>query len=171
MGTAQLRISSLNGDSSRRPCFSRLRQGRDLAVDRYTQAFVEKDYTTLRECVQALFVFTSGEMLAVESVDAIVTAYRSLREALEKRGYDHAEILETRITLLTADRALINAAYRRYKRDGSLLEEGAAIYPVTKSACEWKLTRVLLQDPKYFGKIIKHRGHKVPRSSPGERKY
>ena len=75
----------------------------------------------------------------LESVDAVITFYRNQRESLEKRNYDHSGIVSTRIIPLTADDALINVAYRRYKKDGSLLEEGAALYPVSKSSGDWKL--------------------------------
>jgi hypothetical protein len=61
--------------------------------------------------------------------------------------------VEKRIVALAADRALLNTAYRRYKRDGSLLEEQAAAYLVSKSSGTWKLCGVMMQDLKYFGRI------------------
>jgi hypothetical protein len=98
--------------------------------DRYFQAFIKKDYAALRECVQAPFVvLTGGKMQTLESVDAIMTFYRKQLESLERRNYDHSDIVNTRITPLTSDGALINKAHRRYKKDASLLEEGAAVYP------------------------------------------
>jgi hypothetical protein len=57
-----------------------------------------------------------------------------------------------RITPLTSDRALINAAFRRYKKDGSLLEEQAALYVVSKSSGVWKLRAALRQELRYFSK-------------------
>lgn len=51
---------------------------------RYLQAFVKKDYTTLRESVQAPFVvLAGGEMQTLESSDAVLTFYRSQLESLE----------------------------------------------------------------------------------------
>src|SRR5580698_617013 len=91
--------------------------------------------------------------MMLESVDAVITFYRNQRESLEKRNYDHSGIVSTRIIPLTADDALINVAYRRYKKDGSLLEEGAAFYPVSKSSGDWKLRGAVAQEPKYFGKV------------------
>lgn len=58
--------------------------------------------------------------MMVESVDAVTTFYRNQRESLEERNYDHSDIVSTRIIPLTADEALINVAYRRYKKDGSV---------------------------------------------------
>ncbi len=122
--------------------------------DRYFQAFIKKDYAALRECVQAPFViFTDGNMQTLESVDAIVTFYRKQLESLERRNYDHSDIVNTRLTPLTPDGALINKTYRRYKKDGSLLEEGAAVYPVSKASGAWKLRGLMGQEPQYFGKV------------------
>jgi hypothetical protein len=122
--------------------------------DRYFQAFIKKDYAALRECVQAPFVvLTGGKMQTLESVDAIMTFYRKQLESLERRNYDHSDIVDTRIIPLTSDGALINKAYRRYKKDASLLEEGAAVYPVSKASGTWKLRGLIGQEPQYFGKV------------------
>jgi hypothetical protein len=122
--------------------------------DRYAQAFIKRDYSTLRECVQTPFVvFRGRELQTLESVDAVLTYYRNLRESLEQRNYDRGEIFESRITPLTADDALINKAFRRYKKDGSLLEQQAAVYLVSKSSGTWKLRGTLRQDLQYFGKF------------------
>lgn len=121
--------------------------------DRYVQAFVKQDYALVRECVQAPFVSASGGTLqTLGSADAVVDYYRKLRGALEQRGYADAKITGFRITALTANNALINASFRRFKTDGSVLEEGAAVYPVCKSAGAWKLCGVMQQDSKHFGK-------------------
>lgn len=120
---------------------------------RYLQAFIQKDYAALRECVQAPFVVvTGGEMRTLESLDSVIAFYRVQLEALERRNYDRAVVQKTRITPLTAESALINKAFRRYKKDGSVLENGAAVYPVSKSAGAWKLRGMLRQEPQYFGK-------------------
>src|SRR5207247_93445 len=81
----------------------------------YARAFVAKDFNIIRECVQAPFVLFVEDVQTLQSMDAVLAFYRNLRGSLEQRGYDHGQIFETRITPLTADRALINTAYRRYK--------------------------------------------------------
>ena len=131
-----------------------------IAIDqmyaRYFQAFVAQDYKTLRECVEAPFVvMRGGAMQTLESVDAVTTFYQNQRQALAQRGYDHSKLLKTQITPLTADSALINKSYTRYKKDGSTLEQGAALYPVSKSSGMWKLRGVIGQDPQYFGKLLR----------------
>lgn len=122
---------------------------------RYVTAFIKQDYTALRDSVQAPFVVSAGGALqSLGSVDAVEDHYRKQRGALEKRGYNDAKITAMRITALTPDSALINASYRRFKKDGSVLEEGAAVYPVCKSSGAWKLCGVMGQDPRHFGKMF-----------------
>ena len=121
---------------------------------RYLQAFIKRDYATLRECVQAPFVvFTNGDMQTLPSADAVLAYFRGQLATLDQRNYGHAEIVNTRITPLTVDSALINKAYRRYKKDGLLLEDGAAMYPVSKSSGVWKLRGLVGQESRYFGKV------------------
>jgi hypothetical protein len=121
--------------------------------DRYVQAFVTKDYATLQDCVQAPFVLFSDELQTLQSMDAVLAFYRNLQESLGKRGFDHGEIVQIRVIPLTADHALINAAYRRYKKDGSLLEEQSTVYPVGKASGSWKLRGAMRQELKNFGKV------------------
>lgn len=122
--------------------------------DRYLQAFVTQDYALIRECIQAPFVvFSQGEMRAFESTDAVISFFRTQRQALDQRGYLRAEILKSQVTPLSAKSALINKSYRRFKKDGTFLEDGAAIYPVSKSSGVWKLRGLIPQEPKHFGKV------------------
>jgi hypothetical protein len=121
--------------------------------DRYTQAFIKKDYAKILECVEAPFFSFLGDLSILESMDAVAASYRGQRESLDQRAYDHTEIVEKHIVALAADRALLNTTFRRYKKDGSLLEEGAGAYLVRKSSGIWKLRGVMRQDLKYFGKI------------------
>lgn len=120
---------------------------------RYVAAFIKKDYAVLRECVHAPFiVWSGGEMQPLGSVDAVIENYRKQHVALDARSYGRADVTGMRITALSADSALINASFRRYKKDGSFLEDGAAIYPVCKVAGAWKLCGLMRQDPKLFGR-------------------
>ena len=122
--------------------------------DRYLLAFISKDYAALRDCVQAPFVvLAGGDIQTLSSVDDVMTFYRKQIVALEQRNYDHAEITNTRITALTPDSALLNKSIRRFKKDGSVLEEGAAIYPACKSSGAWKLCGMMRQESQYFGKV------------------
>ena len=87
------------------------------------------------------------------TVDEVMTQYRNQRDALDKDNYDHSQFVQTRITALGPDRALVDQTYRRYRKDGTLLLEAAAICVMSKSSGAWKLCGTLTQDLKEFGKI------------------
>lgn len=121
--------------------------------DRYAEAFIQKDYPTLRECVDAPFLVMEGELRSLDSFDAIESFYRTLREALDRRSYGRGEIVGRRLIPLTANRALLHVAYRRYRKDGEFLQELASFYLVVKSAGTWKLRSVVNQELQYFGNV------------------
>ncbi len=147
--------SSVNAPSQQARAFGESdKTAIEKMYDRYLVAFIKKDYAGLRESVQAPFVvWDGGDMQAFASVDAVMGFYRKQLVALEQRNYSHAEITNTRITPLTPDSALINKSIRRFKKDGSVLEEGAAIYPACKSSGAWKLCGMIRQESQYFGKV------------------
>jgi hypothetical protein len=125
-------------------------------LDRYVRAYSAKDYAALRECIQAPFIRlpTDTAMWDVSgTMDEAMTYYRNQRDALDKDNYDHSQFVQTRITALGTDRALVEQTYRRYRKDGTLLLEAAAIYVVSKSSGAWKLCGTLAQDLKEFGKV------------------
>jgi hypothetical protein len=124
----------------------------DQMLERYSHAFEMKDYNTLREYVESPFVTFPDAPKIYESMDAVMNRYHDNREPLDERNYDHSRFGKTRITVLAADKALINKTIRRYKRDGSLLEELATVYLVSKSSGTWKIYGSLVQEPMYFGK-------------------
>jgi len=53
-----------------------------------------------------------------------MTYYRNQRDALDKDNYDHSQFVQTRITALGTNRALVDQTYRRYRKDETLLLEG-----------------------------------------------
>jgi hypothetical protein len=61
--------------------------------------------------------------------------------------------VESRITALAADRALVNGVYRRYRKDGTVLLEASAVYLVSKASGGWKICGVFGQDLENFGKV------------------
>ena len=124
-------------------------------LDRYVRAYSAKDYAALRECIQVPFIRLPNTAMwdVLGTVDEAMTYYRNQRDALDKDNYDHSQFVQTRITALGTNRALVDQTYRRYRKDGTLLLEAAAIYVVSKSSGAWKLCGVLVQDLKEFGKV------------------
>jgi hypothetical protein len=131
-------------------------------LDRYVHAYSVKDYTKLRECLQAPFVRSSDALRidgasaawdVMEAMDGVMAYYRKQRDALDAKGYDHSEYLKARITALSASRAFVDRIYRRYRKDGTLLEETSVIYIVSKLSGAWKVCGTMTQDLKYFGVV------------------
>ena len=125
----------------------------DQLFDRYMHAFETKDYGALNECLQAPFVAFPGQLRVVQTLDDVANIYRNERNALDERNYDHSKYTGSQIIALSADRALVNKKFRRYRKDGTVLEETAGIYVVSKSSGKWKICGVMPQDSKEFAKV------------------
>ena len=132
------------------------RQEIQKAWDEYAKAFITKDYDKLRGLLQVPFVrWNDRETTSVESLDKVIENYRRTREALDHRGYKttQAALSDARISVLSPTRVLLNIRYRRYKTDGTVLEEGAGIYLMSKTSGNWKIQGILSQDPGEMGKV------------------
>ncbi len=124
--------------------------------DRYSHAYSTKDYTAIRECLQVPFIRLSADkaMWDVQTtMDEVMTYYKAHREALDKDNYDHSQYMRTEVTALGANRALLDQIYRRYRKDGTILREAAAVYVVSKSSGEWRICGILDQDLEQYGKV------------------
>jgi len=124
--------------------------------DRYSLAYSKKDYAALRECLQVPFIrlpADTGVWDVQGTMDEAMTYYKNHREALDKDNYDHSEYVRTEVTALGANRALVNQVYRRYRKDGTVLLEAAAIYVVNKSSGAWKIYGILAQDVDEYRKV------------------
>ena len=122
--------------------------------DRYSLAFQKKDYSALPDYLGTPFVLFVTEPKPIETMEAVIQQFRNLRDPLDARGYDHSKYVNTRITVLAADRAFVNKTYRRFKKDGTVLEEKAAIYLVSKTGGSWKIYGVFSQELPYFGSVF-----------------
>lgn len=124
--------------------------------DRYSRAYSTKDYAALRECIQVPFIRfpANSAMWDVQgAMDEAMTYYKNQREALDKDNYDHSQFVRRRITALGTNRALVDHIYRRYRKDGTVLLETAAIYVVSKSSGTWRICGILAQDREEYGKV------------------
>jgi hypothetical protein len=131
--------------------------------DDYGKAFAKEDYATLREYIQAPFVrlgpsntfneTSSGDWVVLRTIDDALSFYRAAREALKAQGVDvRSEWRQTRVTALSAERALVNRTYRRYRKGGSPFD-AASVYVVTKSSGSWKICGLMNQDLRQFGRV------------------
>lgn len=62
------------------------------------------------------------------------------------------KFVRTQVIALAADRALVNKIFRRYRQDGSVVEDAALFYIVSKSSGRWKLCGIATQDLNEFGR-------------------
>ena len=122
-------------------------------LDRYVEAYSAKDYTKLREQLQAPFVRFPAGWEVLETLDDVMKFYREQRDALDAQNYARSQFVQSRITPLAGDRALVDRTYRRYRKDGTVLLEAAAVYVVCKSSGAWKVCGLFPRDLEGFGKV------------------
>ena len=137
----------------------------DRLLDDYGQAFVTKDYAKLQQTLQAPFVrfglsvtgteTGQGDWVTLQTLNDVMNWFRSNRDTLDKQGFlaARSQFLDARLTVLTADRALVNRTFRRNRTDGTILLEASAIYAVSKSSGTWKICGLFAQDFENFGKV------------------
>ena len=121
--------------------------------ENYSLSFGERDYVELRDYLQVPFLYFPEEPVVFENLDNVIKAYGNLRQALDELDYGYSKIIETRITALSSNRALVNKTYQRFKKDGTFLEKRAFLYIVSKDNGKWKIYGILEQDLSNFGKI------------------
>jgi hypothetical protein len=121
-------------------------------LDRYVRAYSAKDYAALRDCLQAPFArFPERGWELMGTLDEVMTYYKNQRDTLDK-DYDHSSFIRSKLTVLSAERVLVDQVYRRYRKDGSLLLEAGAVYVGCKSSGTWKVCGTFAHDVKEFGK-------------------
>ena len=86
-------------------------------------------------------------------MDEAINFYRAAQDALATQGVERFEWGQTRITALSVDRALVIKTYRRYRKDGTLLQQATSVYVLSKSSGSWKICGILNQDLREFGKV------------------
>ena len=124
-----------------------------MLFDQYNLAFSAKNYPELSQHLQAPFLTFPAGVEVLPTLDDVIRFYQTLREPLDQENYGHSELIESRITAVAADRAIVNGLYRRYRQDGTVLLEASAIYLVSKSSGVWKICGVAGQNLEAFGKV------------------
>ena len=126
--------------------------------ERYGLTHQNKDYSALTNYIGTPFIqfnqSAESEPKTIETMEAIIQVSRNFGAQLAARGYDHSKYDSKRITVLAADRALVNTKGRRFKKDGTVLEETAFIYLVSKTSGSWKIYGQFNQDVPYFGSVF-----------------
>ena len=122
-------------------------------LNQYAEAFVAKDFVTLQQTIQAPFIRLAGNWDVLATIEDVIVWYRQQREALDQQNFAaRATFLDSRMTVLAPDRALVNKTFRRYRNDGTVLADMAVLYVLIKSSGKWKLSGLINQDREYFRK-------------------
>ena len=123
-------------------------------IERYFHTFTIKDWDGFRGSVRVLFtVWRVGRTPdVVTTLDDVVARLRAAREALETTDYAVSKVERMVITPLSANAALVDIHWRRDKKDGALLVEGAEILAVSRTADGWKITANMARTLGQFGK-------------------
>ena len=119
---------------------------------RYNQAVSVKHYPGLRQELQAPFVTFLAGVQVLPTLDDVMEFYQTLRESFDQT-YARSEMVDSRITALSADRAIVSNLFRRYRQDGTVLLEASGIYFVSRSSGAWKVFGIAGQDREAFGKV------------------
>lgn len=128
----------------------------ESVLTEYTEIFSMKAYERLPDVCQTPFIqVTDRGTVVMKTMQEVIASYRRSREALDATGYKASRVTlaDTRISVLSPTRVLVNLPYGRYKADGSLLERGSGYYILSKSSGKWRITGMLPQDPRQTGKV------------------
>lgn len=119
-------------------------------IDRYFAAFSVRDYPAFRQVFTVPYLMGGRALETLPTLDAVMQRYLAVRERLDKADYASSKAAEVRLTPLGDVSALANVHWQRFKKDGSLLNEGAEILLLAKVDGAWKLTGVLPEDLRAF---------------------
>ena len=128
----------------------------EKTVTEYTEIFAAKAFDKLSGVLETPFVGVFGAgPIVMKTMDELTAYYRRIREPLDAGGYVKSTqmLSQGRLSVLSDTTALLNIPYRRYKTGGVLLEDGAMFYIFSKTSGKWKISGLLPQDPKWFGKV------------------
>ena len=128
---------------------------RDL-ITSYFRAFTVKDYDGLRTIFQAPFTIWSVAAApnVVATLNEIVMLYRGIRDPLDGTEYASSRAFRMSITPLSATSALVDVHWRREKKDGSVLEEGAEVLTVMKTSNGWRINGNIARSLSQYGKAF-----------------
>jgi hypothetical protein len=145
--------TQLNAQSQPVPQFTATDRSEIPAViHRYFAAFTAKDYASFGEYFQAPFVGYGREPGIVPTFDEVLKRYQSIRDPLDQADYSSSKAVEIRLVPMTPFLALANVHWQRYKKDGTLLNEGSEFMVMNKSTGAWKIAGVLPQQFQLYGK-------------------
>ena len=77
--------------------------------------------------------------------------YHSVRDDISARGWDHTGVAHMQAWPLAEEMALFVADLARYKKDGSVIEQGRYCYTLRKEDGNWKILTLAEVKPPFTG--------------------
>ena len=118
-----------------------------VTMDNYLQTFVRKDAQAIAD---KLFTNPSVSVgpngVAANTPEQNAKQYTGTIQQLVDRGWDKSVSERTDVCVVNANAAFVNIHYNRFKKDGSLLQTGAAMYLLNKGKDTWRIVLLLSHD-------------------------
>jgi hypothetical protein len=121
-------------------------------VQQYFAAFTAKDYQDFSQFFAAPFLRIGKSIDLIATVPEVVRAWIAIRDPLDHTDYAASRPVQIRVTMLSGGRGMANIHWQRLRRDGTVLDEGAEFYLVTKQSGRWQIDGVMGQDLKDFAR-------------------
>ena len=119
----------------------------------YIDAFNREDTDFFLRAFAYPNAFLTGEQgLVVQAKESDQQRfYQSIMASIQARGWDRSAVDRLQIWPFSDGLAMIVADYTRYKKDGSILEQGRACYTVRRDGNTWKFLTITEIKPPFTG--------------------
>jgi len=124
------------------------------SVNAYFDAFTRKDWTAFGACFQPPYMMwaVGAPPNTFATRDDVVMRYQGVRAPLDNVDYAVSRAAQVTVRPLTLTSAMADVHWRRDKKDGSLLSEGAEILTLVKTAAGWKINGNIAERLDQYGK-------------------
>jgi len=125
-------------------------------VNTYFQSFTVKDWDAFRNCFKPPYIMwvVGNPPNSFATLDDIVMRYQGVRAPLDMADYALSKAAGVIVRPLAPDSALAEVHWRRDKKDGSLLSEGAEILALVKTPTGWKINGNVAERLSQYGKVF-----------------
>lgn len=119
----------------------------------YIDAFNREDIDAFSEAFSYPYAFVTGERgLATCATESDHQRFfGKIMSDLKSRGWVRSGIDRVKAWPFADNLAMIVADYKRYKADGSILEQGRACYTVRREGKAWKMVTIAEVKPPFLG--------------------
>jgi uncharacterized NTF2-like protein DUF6841 len=119
----------------------------------YIDAFNREDIDAFSEAFSYPYAFVTGErgLASCATESDHQRFFGKIMSDLKSRGWVRSGIDRVKAWPFADNLAMIVADYKRYKADGSILEQGRACYTVRREGKAWKMVTIAEVKPPFLG--------------------